>query len=131
MLTDRQKEAARLLFEFGDEEVAHRLGIAQETLQAWMQDPEFAETLHNQIVENRRSAARIISRLYLESARELGALLRSDDDKNKPKAIIEVLKFGGLFKDAEEKEGDPISGLMERLAEEDEQADSQAMGSTS
>lgn len=129
MLTDRQREALRLMFEFGDDEVARRLDITHETLQAWMRDPEFAQALNNRVMYNRRSATRIISRLYLESALELGALIRSDDDKNKPKAIIEVLKLGGLFKEGEQEEGDPISSLMGRLTEEEEQADLQKMES--
>ena len=122
MLTKDQKLAVHLLFKFSEEEVARQLDISEETLQSWMQNPEFAQALQDRIIENRRSAARILSRLYVESIIELGALIKSDDEKNKPKAIMEVLKLSGLFKEVGFEEGDTVSQLLERLAGEDEEA---------
>ena len=124
MLNDKQTKAVGMLFEMTDEEVIRSLRIKRETLEAWKSEPEFAETLRNRLKENRRTAARILSRLYVEASRELEALIRSDDEKNKPKAIIEVLKVSGLFKELGLEEGDSIGALLERLADENDEIES-------
>ena len=124
MLTETQTKAVEMLFELTDDEVARRLKIRQKTLEAWKRDPEFAQALRRQLIENRRAAARILSRLYVEASRELEALIHSDDDKNKPKAIIELLKVSGLFKELGLEEEDDVGGLLERLADEQEEAES-------
>jgi len=123
MLTETQTKAVEMLFELTDDEVARRLKIRQKTLEAWKRDPEFAQALRRQLIENRRAAARILSRLYVEASRELEALIHSDDDKNKPKAIIELLKVSGLFKELGLEEEDDVGGLLERLADEQEEAE--------
>lgn len=124
MLTDKQIKAVGMLFELTDEEIIRRLKIKRETLEAWKSEPEFAEMLRSRLKENRRTAARILSRLYVEASRELEALIRSDDEKNKPKAIIEVLKVSGLFKELGLEEGDSIGNLLERLADENDEIES-------
>jgi len=121
MLTEKQTKAVEMLFELTDDEVARRLKIKPATLEAWKRNPEFAQALRRRLMENRRAAARILSRLYVEASRELEALIRSDDDKNKPKAIIELLKVSGIFKELGLEEEDDIGGLLERLADEREE----------
>ena len=123
MLTETQTKAVEMLFELTDDEVARRLKIRQKTLEAWKQNPEFVQALRRRLIENRRAAARILSRLYVEASRELEALIHSDDDKNKPKAIIELLKVSGLFKELGLEEEDDVGGLLERLADEQEEAE--------
>ena len=118
MLTNTQCKAVDMLFEFTDGEAARLLRVKKETIEAWKQNPEFQQALRNRLMENRRTAARILSRLYVEASKELEALIRSNDDKNKPRAIIEVLKGGGLFKELGMEEGDGIGNLIERLSEE-------------
>lgn len=120
MLTDLQTRAVGLLFEFADREVARKLRVRRETIEAWKRDPEFAQALCDHLRENRRIAARILSRLYIEACRELDLLIKSDDDKNKPKIIVEVLKASGLFKELGVEEGDYVGNLLDRLADEPE-----------
>lgn len=119
MLSKMQKKAVGLLFEKSDAEVAARLKIKQSELDAWKSDPEFVQALCDRLRENRRVASRILSRICVDACRELQALIGSDDDKNKPKAIIEVLKASGLFKDMVGGDGDYVGNLLGRLADED------------
>ena len=123
MLTEAQTKAVAMLFEFSDKEIARKLKIKQEILDDWKRDPEFAQALRDRLKENRRTAARILSRLYVEASRELEALIRSNDDKNKPKAIIEILKVSGLFKELGLEEGDYVGNLLEKLADESEETE--------
>ncbi len=125
MLTNTQTKAVGMLFEFTDREVARRLRIKPETLRAWKRNPEFAQAVADRLKENRLTAVRILSRLYVEACRELEALIKSGDDKNKPKIIIEVLvKTSGLFKELGLEEGDYVGNLLERLADEPEDIES-------
>ncbi len=124
MLTDIQVKAINMLFEYPEEIVAKRLRIKRETLQSWKSEQEFAGKMKECLRENRMLAVRILSRLYVEAAKELEALIRSEDDKNKPRAIIEVLKASGLFKELEVEESDYIGSLIERIADEQEGAQS-------
>lgn len=124
MLTKTQMKAVGMLFELTDEEIIRKLKIKREKLDSWKRDPEFAEALRNRLKENRRTAGRILSRLYVEASRELEALILSDDEKNKPKAIIEVLKVSGLFKELGLEEGDSVENLLERLADESDETES-------
>ncbi|HUV03634.1 MAG TPA: hypothetical protein VMX94_00845 [Armatimonadota bacterium] len=123
MLTETQTRAVDMLFELTDEEIARKLKIKRATLESWKRKPEFAQALRRRLMENRRAAARILSRLYVEASRELEALIRSDDDKNKPKAIIELLKVSGLFKELGLEGDDDIGNLLERLADEQEEVE--------
>ena len=123
MLTKTQMKAVGMLFELTDEEIIRKLKIKREKLDSWKRDPEFAEALRNRLKENRRTAGRILSRLYVEASRELEALILSDDEKNKPKAIIEVLKVSGLFKELGLEEGDSVENLLERLADESDETE--------
>lgn len=123
MLTHAQIEAVEMLLEFTQSEVADKLNVHRETLRAWMNDPEFANTLADRVRENRRTAVRLLSQVCIEACRELRALILSDDDKNKPKLIIEILKAGGLLQEVGLDDGDPIGTLLARLNEDDENTD--------
>ena len=109
-----------LLFELPCEEIAAKLRIKPETLDAWMQDPEFREALQDRIKENRQATVRILSRLYLDTCREISALVHSDDDKNKPKVMLDLLKASGLLKEMGLEQGDPIGALIQRLSQQQE-----------
>jgi hypothetical protein len=124
MLTNAQIRAIGLLFESSEDEVARRLKVRRETLEEWKQDPEFIRAIGERLKGNRQAAVRILSRLYLDACRELEKLVQSDDDKNKPKILIEVLKASGLFKELGLDEGDFVGNLLGRLADESEEAES-------
>ena len=123
MLTDRQNKAVAMLFELTDDEIARTLRIKRETLEAWKQEPAFVQAVCDRIRENRRTAVRILSQLYVKACRELAALI--EDDKNKPKVIVEILKASGIFKELGLDEGDYIGNLLERLSEGDQEAESE------
>jgi myo-inositol-1-phosphate synthase len=124
MLSSTQSRAVELLFEFTDAEVAAKLRIKRETLEAWKQNPEFVQAVQERLKENRQAAVRILSRVYLNACREIEALVRSDDDKNKHKVIVDILKASGLLKELGAEETDYVDTLLQRLADEhDEEED--------
>ena len=120
MLTIKQKRAVKLLFELTDVEVAEKLKIARETVEEWKRSPEFVEAVQQRLKDNRQAAIRILSRLYLDACRELDAILRSDDDKNKHRVIMELLKASGLLKELGIDEGDYVGTLLRKLSESDD-----------
>lgn len=120
MLTQVQARAVGLLFELTDEEIIRKLRIRRQTLEAWKRDPEFMEAVRLLLKDNRRTSVRLLSRLYLDACRELQAILRSDDHKDKPKLIIETLKASGLFKELGLEEGDYVGNLLDRLNSEED-----------
>ena len=120
MLSSTQSRAVELLFEFTDAEVAAKLRIKRETLEAWKQKPEFVQAVQERLKENRQAAVRILSRVYLDACREIEALVRSDDDKNKHKVIVDILKASGLLKELGAEETDYVDTLLRRLADEPE-----------
>jgi hypothetical protein len=120
MLSTNQIKAVELLFELPCGEIAAKLRIKPETLDAWMQDPEFKQALQDQIKENRQATVRILSRLYLDTCREISTLIHSDDDKNKPKVMLDLLKASGLLKEMGLEQGDPIGALIQRLSQQQE-----------
>jgi len=123
MLTIRQTRAVKLLFEFTDAEAADKLHISRATLDEWKQNPEFVEAVQQRLKENRQAAIRILSRLYLDACRELDAILRSDDDKNKHRVIMELLKASGLLKELGITDGDYVGALIRKLSESEEDED--------
>jgi hypothetical protein len=123
MLSKNQLRAVGLLFEMTDEEVARRLRISRDTLDQWKQSPEFVQALCERLKENRQMAGRILSQICVQACRQLQHLIESDDERNKPKAIIDVLKASGLFKELEVSEGDYVSSLLERFADDVEEAE--------
>lgn len=123
MLTDSQNKSVKLLFQLTDAEVARKLKISQKTLETWKSDPEFSQAIKRQLVENRRSAVRMLSRLYTDACKELDTILKSDDHKDKPKVIIEILKASGLFKELGLEDGDYVGNLLEGLADENEETE--------
>lgn len=123
MLTIRQTRAVKLLFELTDAEAADKLKISRATLDEWKQNPEFVEAVQQRLKENRQAAIRILSRLYLDACRELDALLRSDDDKNKHRVIMELLKASGLLKELGITDGDYVGALIRKLSESEEDED--------
>jgi len=124
MLTEAQTKAVDMLFQLTDEEAARKLKVRRATLEAWKQDPEFDHAIRDHMKESRRTAIRILSGLYVEACRELEAIIRSDDHKDKPRVIIEVLKASGLFKELGLEDGDYVGNLLERLADEPEETES-------
>ena len=118
MLSSTQSRAVELLFEFTDAEVAAKLRIKRETLEAWKQNPEFVQAVQERLKENRQAAVRILSRVYLDACREIDALIRSDDDKSKHKVIVDILKASGLLKELGAEETDYVDALLQRLADE-------------
>ena len=126
MLSRTQSRAVELLFEYTDEEVAAKLRIKRETLESWKQNPEFVQAVQERLKENRQAAVRILSRVYLDACREIEALIRSDDDKNKHKVIVDILKASGLLKELGAEECDYVGSLLQRLADEpDEEEESE------
>ena len=126
MLSSTQSRAVELLFEFTDAEVAAKLRIKRETLEAWKQNPEFVQAMQERLKGNRQAAVRILSRLYLDACREIDALIRSDDDKSKHKVIVDILKASGLLKELGADEADYVGSLLQRLADEqDEEEESE------
>ncbi len=124
MLSTNQTKAVELLFELTGDEVAEKLRIKRETLEAWMQDPEFREALQETQRQNRQAVVRMLSRLYLDTCREISALIHSDDDKNKPKVMLDLLKASGLLKEIGiEEEGDPIAAILAGLSDDNESED--------
>jgi hypothetical protein len=121
MLGTKQKRAVKLLFEITDAEVAEKLKVSRVTLEEWKQNPEFAEAVQQVMKDNRQSAIRMLSRLYLDACRELDSILRSDDDKNKHRVIMELLKASGLLKEFGIEEGDYVGAVLRRHSEPDEE----------
>ena len=121
MLTNSQAKAAKMLFVCTEEEVARKLRVKEETLEGWKADAEFTDALFGREKENRAAARRMLSKICVDACRELDALINSDDEKNKPKAIIEVLKASGLFKELDDEDDDFVDSLVARLAEENEE----------
>lgn len=120
MLTKTQMCAIEMLFAATDDEISSSLGVRRETLNAWKERPDFSQMLNKRLSENLTSAKRILSQICVDSCRELESLIRSDDSKDKPRAIIEVLKASGLFKEMHASESDELQGLLERMADDDE-----------
>lgn len=128
MLTGIQNQAVDMLFELSQEETAMKLGIGEDQIEEWKSNPEFSGRLSRKLTENRATARRILSRTCVDACRELEALIKSDDSKDKPRAIIEVLKASGLFKELSMEETDEIGGLIGRLADENEDTESGGEG---
>ncbi|MHB1000133.1 MAG: hypothetical protein ACYC27_12885 [Armatimonadota bacterium] len=124
MLTNTQNRAVNMMFDSTEEEVARQLRIRKETLDLWKDNPDFTRKLSMKQRENRESARRILSRICVDACRELESLIKSDDSKDKPKAIIEVLKASGIFKELGAEEVDGMSELLGRLADESEDIES-------
>ena len=120
MLSNNQIRAIELLFEFTDAEVAAKLKIKRATLESWKQAPEFVQAVQDRLKENRQAAVRMLSRLYVDACREIDALIHSDDDKNKHKVIVDMLKASGLLKEWGLEEGDPIGALIQRLSSDED-----------
>lgn len=120
MLTKTQTRAVDMLFGSTDDEVTSALRIRRETLEIWKEHPEFSQMLSHRLKENRTSARRILSQICVDACRELESLIKSDDSKDKPRAIIEVLKASGLFKELCLDESDEMQELLGRLADEAE-----------
>lgn len=124
MLNKNQIRAIEMLFEATDEEIITTLGIKKETLDLWKDRPEFTGTLNRKLNENLLSARRLLSKICVDSCRELEALIKSDDAKDKSKAIIEVLKASGLFKEMHTADSNELQELIERLSNENENSES-------
>lgn len=118
MLSNNQATAVELLFEHADAEVAAKLKIKRETLESWMQDPEFQQAVQDRLKKNRQATVRLLSRVYLNACREIDALIRSDD-KTKHKVMVDILKASGLLKETPDEEPDDmISALIRELSED-------------
>ena len=124
MLTKTQMRAVEMLFASTDEEIAGALRIRRETLEMWKLDPEFSQMVVRRLKENRNAARRILSQICVDSCRELESLIKSDDAKDKPRAIIEVLKASGLFKELSLDDSDDLQELLGRFADDSENTDS-------
>jgi hypothetical protein len=124
MLTKTQIRAVEMLFVSTDEEITKALRIRQETLEIWKLDPEFSQMVVRRLKENRNAARRILSQICVDSCRELESLIKSDDAKDKPRAIIEVLKASGLFKELSLDDNDDLQDLLGRFADDSENTDS-------
>ena len=120
MLGIKQKRAVALLFEMTEAEVAKTLRISRATLDAWKAKPEFVEAVQQHLKDNRQASIRMLSRINLDACREAEAMLRSDDDKNKPRLIMDLLKASGLTKEAGFEEADPVGDIMRRFSNEED-----------
>ncbi|MCL6519080.1 MAG: hypothetical protein K6T99_04565 [Armatimonadetes bacterium] len=115
MLTAIQRRAIPLLFRLTDEEIAEKLRISKRMLDEWKRSPDFANAICDYVKENRRTALRLLSERYVEAARELESLIKSEDEKIKYKAIIDLLKASNLLKDADVHENDSIEQILRQI----------------
>jgi hypothetical protein len=120
MLTEKKRRAVELLFECTEAEVARKLRISRRTLESWIGELEFRQAINGQINGNRRATVRMLSLLYLDSCRELSAIVHDKDDKTRHRVAVDILRASGLLKEGpEEEDGDGIEELLARLGEEE------------
>jgi hypothetical protein len=118
MLTEKKRRAVELLFEGTEAEAAVKLRISRQTLEEWMEDREFRQAIRRYSAANRRATSRMLSSLYLEACRELNVVIHERDDRNRHRAMVDILKAGGLLKDGpvEEEEYETVDEMLERIA---------------
>ena len=124
MLTEKKRRAVELLFEGTEAEAAVKLRISRQTLEEWMEDREFQQAVSRYARANRRATSRMLSSLYLEACRELNVVIHEREDRNRHRAMVDILKAGGLLKDEpvdEDEEPGYVDRLLDRLAEEQEE----------
>ena len=124
MLSEKKRRAVELLFEGTEAEAAAKLRISRQTLEEWMEDREFQQAVSRYARANRRATSRMLSSLYLEACRELNVVIHEREDRNRHRAMVDILKAGGLLKDEpvdEDEEPGYVDRLLDRLAEEQEE----------
>lgn len=123
MLSKIKMRAVNMLFTSTDDEICALLKIKKETLSMWKEQPEFIDMLDKRLQENLIVSKRILSQIYVDSCRELGMLINSDANKDKPRVIIEVLKASGLFKDLNAGNTEKIQDLIRGLSNEKDETE--------
>jgi len=125
MLSQKKRRAVELLFEGTEAEAAVKLRISRQMLEEWMEDREFQQAVSRHARATRRATSRMLSSLYLEACRELNVVIHERDDRYRHRAMVDILKAGGLLKDGpvEEEDEEPgyVDRLLDRLAEEQEE----------
>jgi hypothetical protein len=123
MLTEKKRRAVELLFEGTEAEAAVKLRVSRQTLEEWMEEREFQQAVSRYARATRRATSRMLSSLYLEACRELNVVIHERDDRNRHKAMVDILKAGGLLKEGpvDEEEIDTIDEILARYGEESEE----------
>ena len=121
MLSEKKRRAVELLFEGTEAEAAVKLRVSRQTLEEWMEEREFQQAIRRHATANRRATSRMLSSLYLEACRELNVVIHERDDRNRHRAMVDILKAGGLLKEGpvEEEEIETVDEVLARFAEED------------
>ena len=122
MLTEKKRRAVEMLFESTEGEVATRLRISRQTLEHWIEELEFRQSIYGTMKGYRRATARMLSLLYLDACRELSAIIHDKEDKTRHRVAVDILKASGMLREdpLESEDYDPIGDLVERLSQEDE-----------
>ena len=124
MLTEKKRRAVELLFEGTEAEAAVKLRISRQTLEEWLEEREFRQAIRRYSAANRRATSRMLSSLYLEACRELNVVIHEREDRNRHRAMVDILKAGGLLKEGpveEDEEPGYVDRLLDRLAEAHEE----------
>lgn len=97
MLSEKKRKAVELLFECLEGDVLTKLRLSKQMLDTWSEDWEFKDAIAAQVKSNRRTAVRLLSKLYLDAVLELREIITEKEDKNRHKVIVDVLKASGLL----------------------------------
>lgn len=122
VLTEKQRRAVDLLFQYSDAEVAAKLRVSRQELESWTDEPEFVKAINTTLKANRRAVIRTLSRLYLDACLELHAIIHEKEDKSRHRAMVDILKAGGFLKDKALEEAQSVTELVTKMAEMEEEA---------
>ena len=123
MLAEKKRRAVELLFDFTEAEVAKKLRVGREVLEEWFEDVEFRQAINIELRGCRRSAVRVLAKLYLNATMELNEIIHEKEDRGRYRTIVDILKASGLLKGGvmeEEEEPSYVDRLLHRLSNDEE-----------